>query len=71
MASDVALILGARGGIYLTGDLMDLMVEVFDADAFCRRYADKGRLSHFIEEIPVYRTQARDLEIVGLQTLFD
>jgi len=71
MASDVALILGARGGIYLTGDLMDLMAEVFDAEAFCRRYSDKGRLSHFIEEIPVYRTQAKDLEIVGLQTLFD
>jgi len=71
MASDVALILGARGGIYLTGDLMDLMAEVFDTDAFCQRYADKGRLSHFVEEIPVYRTQARDLEIVGLQTLFD
>ncbi|WP_443748910.1 glucokinase [Asticcacaulis solisilvae] len=71
MASDVALILGARGGIYLTGDLMDLMAEVFDDDAFCRRYVDKGRLSHFIEEIPVYRTQAKDLEIVGLQTLFD
>jgi glucokinase len=71
MASDVALILGARGGIYLTGDLMDLMAELFDADAFCRRYADKGRLSHFVEEIPVYRTQAKDLEIMGLQTLFD
>ena len=71
MASDVALILGARGGIYLTGDLMDLMAEVFDSDAFCRRYTDKGRLGHFIEEIPVYRTQAKDLEIVGLQTLFD
>jgi len=71
MASDVALILGARGGIYLTGDLMDLMAEVFDADAFCQRYTDKGRLSHFISEIPVYRTDAKDLEIIGLQTLFD
>ncbi len=71
MASDVALILGARGGIYLTGDLMDLMAEVFDSEAFCQRYSDKGRLSHFISEIPVYRTQARDLEILGLQTLFD
>lgn len=71
MASDVALILGARGGIYLTGDLMDLMAEVFDADAFCRRYADKGRLSHFVSDIPVYRTDAKNLEIIGLQTLFD
>ncbi len=71
MASDVGLILGARGGIYLTGDLMDLLGDMFDTEAFCKRYADKGRLSGYVEEIPVYRTQARDLEIIGLQTLFD
>jgi glucokinase len=71
MASDVALIMGARGGIYLTGDLMDLLGDHFDADAFCRRYLYKGRLSNYVGEIPVYRTLARDLEIIGLATLFD
>ncbi len=71
MASDVGLILGSRGGIYLTGDLMDLLGDLFDTQAFCARYADKGRLSHYVAEIPVYRTQARDIEIIGLQTLFD
>ena len=71
MASDVALIHGARGGIYLTGDLMDLLADLFDAEDFERRYADKGRLSDYVAEIPVYRTLADDLEIIGLATLFD
>jgi glucokinase len=71
MASDVALMLGARGGIYLTGDLMDLLGDLFDSRVFCKRYAEKGRLTDFVIDIPVYQTQARDLEIVGLATLFD
>lgn len=71
MASDIGLILGARGGIYLTGDLMDMLDGLFDRAAFCRRYAEKGRLSDYVSEIPVYRTLAPDLEIIGLATLFD
>ncbi len=71
MASDIALIQGARGGIYLTGDLMDMLDELFDVEAFQQRYANKGRLSAYVSEIPVYRTQAKDLEIIGLATLFD
>jgi glucokinase len=71
MASDVGLILGARGGIYLTGDLMDLIGDLFDPEAFRQRYTAKGRLSGYVAEIPVYKTLANQLEIIGLATLFD
>jgi len=71
MASDVALILGARGGVYLAGDLLDMIGDLFDVEAFVRRYGDKGRLSNYVSEIPVYRTLAPDMEIIGLATLFD
>ena len=71
MASDVGLMLGARGGIYLTGDLMDLLEDLFDVEAFRARYVDKGRLGDYVAEIPVYKTLGRDLEIIGLATLFD
>ncbi|ESQ75811.1 glucokinase [Asticcacaulis sp. AC402] len=70
-ASDVALILGARGGVYLAGDLMDMIGDQLDVDAFVTRYSDKGRLSTYVREIPVYRATARDLEVIGLATLFD
>jgi glucokinase len=70
-ASDVALILGARGGVYLAGELIDLIGDQLDIDAFVARYSDKGRLSTYVSEIPVYRATARDLEVIGLATLFD
>ena len=70
-ASDVALILGARGGVYLAGDLLDLIGDLFDVDAFVARYAAKGRLSAYVSEIPVYKVTAHDMEVIGLATLFD
>ncbi len=71
MASDVALILGARGGVYLAGDLLDQIGDLFDVEAFVKRYSDKGRLSRYVSEVPVFKTTARDMEIIGLATLFD
>ncbi len=71
MASDIALIMGARGGVYLAGDLLDMIGDLFDADAFVARYRAKGRLSDYVSEIPVFRATAPDLEVIGLATLFD
>ncbi|CAL4865872.1 Glucokinase [Asticcacaulis sp. MM231] len=71
MASDVALILGARGGVYLAGDLLDQIGDLFDVEAFVKRYSDKGRLSRYVSEVPVFKATARDMEIIGLATLFD
>ncbi len=71
MASDVALIIGATSGVYLTGALLDMIGDQFDYDAFRARFLDKGPRSAFVAEIPVYRTAAEDLELRGLATLFD
>ena len=71
LASDVALILGARGGVYLAGDLIDMLGDLFDIDAFVKRYSAKGRLSDYVGEIPVFKATARDMEVIGLATLFD
>ncbi|HVZ29254.1 MAG TPA: glucokinase [Asticcacaulis sp.] len=70
-ASDVALTLGARGGVFLHGELIDMVGDLFDPEAFASRYRDKGRLSRYMTEIPVYRTTAPDIEVIGLATLFD
>ncbi len=71
MASDIALILGASGGVYLTGALLDMMGDVFDAEKFSARYLAKGPLSNYVREIPVFRTLASEMEIRGLATLYD
>ncbi|MGA9658041.1 MAG: glucokinase [Asticcacaulis sp.] len=70
-ASDAGLMLGARGGIYLTGELLDLLGDLFNVDAFVKRYTDKGRLSDFVSEIPVYRATVSDMPIIGLASLFE
>ena len=71
MASDIALVMGATGGVYLTGALLDMMGDVFDMDKFAARYGDKGPLSGFVRDIPVFRTLASEMEIRGLATLYD
>ncbi len=71
MASDMALIMGASGGVYLTGALLDMIGDLFDAEAFRRRYLDKGPRSGYVAEIPVFRTLASDMELKGLATLFE
>ncbi|HVZ29591.1 MAG TPA: glucokinase [Asticcacaulis sp.] len=70
-ASDLALVLGARGGVYLTGALIDLMGDDFDTATFVERFHDKGPRTGYVQEIPVYRTQTNNLELKGLATLFD
>ncbi len=71
MAGDVALILGASGGIYLTGALLDMMGDTFSTDLFTTHYLDKGPRSAYVEQIPVFRTLAAEMEIAGLATLYD
>ncbi|HTN40919.1 MAG TPA: glucokinase [Asticcacaulis sp.] len=71
LASDTALIMGARGGVYLAGDLLDMIGDLFDVPAFVKRYGEKGRLSGYVSEIPVFKVKAPDMEIIGLATLFD
>lgn len=71
MASDMALVYGSGGGVYLTGALLDMMGDVFDAGKFAARYGDKGPLSDYVRDIPVFRTLANEMEIRGLATLYD
>lgn len=70
MASDTALMLGARGGIYLAGEYVELLSDLIDWPAFEARFNDKGRLRGYMQDIPVYLIRARDLELIGLTTLF-
>lgn len=71
MASDVALIMGTSGGVYLTGALLDMIGDLFDPEVFTTRYLDKGPRSGYVADIPVFRTRAADMELAGLATLYD
>jgi len=54
MASDVALMFGARGGIYLAGGMLPKMLDVFDVAVFKERFLYKGRFRGYLEPIPIH-----------------
>jgi len=71
MASDIALTTGSRGGVYLSGGLLEQTGDLIDHDAFSRRFTDKGRLSGYCSKIPVYHFKLPEQMIRGLSTLFE
>jgi glucokinase len=54
MAGNLALTLGARGGIYIGGGIVPRLGERFTQSAFRARFEAKGRFSDYLAAIPTY-----------------
>lgn len=54
LAGDLALTLGARGGIYIGGGIVPRLGEMFARSTFRARMEAKGRFRGFIEPIPAF-----------------
>ena len=54
VASNLALTLGAKGGIYIGGGIVPRLGEFFIHSGFRQRFEQKGRLSAYLETIPTY-----------------
>jgi glucokinase len=52
-AGDLALTLGARGGIWIAGGVVPALGPAFDRRAFVDRFLDKGRFRGWLEGVPV------------------
>lgn len=70
MTSNLALTMGARGGVYLTGSLLGELWDLFDQPLFLQRFAFKGTTSPFLEEIAINRISVANPAMIGLATLF-
>ena len=53
-AGDLALTLGARGGIYIGGGIVPRLGERFNASPFRARFEDKGRFKTYLEKVPTW-----------------
>lgn len=51
-AGDVALTLGARGGVLIAGGILPAMREAFAASGFRARFEAKGRFADYLKAIP-------------------
>ncbi|HET7569809.1 MAG TPA: glucokinase [Gammaproteobacteria bacterium] len=65
-AGDVALTLGARGGVWLAGGILPGLVEALRQSEFRRRFAAKGRFNAYLEAIPTYVITDLHPALVGL-----
>jgi glucokinase len=54
VASDLALSLGARGGVYMAGGILPKLGGTFDEKSFRARFEDKGRFCGYLASIPTY-----------------
>ena len=64
-AGDVALVLGARGGIYIVGGVCLNLGPLFDRNAFRARFVAKGRMATYLEPIPTFLVTRADTGLIG------
>ena len=54
VAGDLALTLGARGGVYIGGGIVPRLGDAFTRSRFRACFEDKGRFRTYLEAIPVF-----------------
>jgi glucokinase len=54
VAGNLALTLGARGGVYVAGGIVPKLGPRFSASLFRERFEAKGRLRPYLAQIPTY-----------------
>ncbi len=69
VAGNLALTLGARGGVFIAGGILRHMPEYLVRSEFRARFDEKGRLSKYLEPIPAYLILDEDAAFVGLHGL--
>ncbi len=64
-AGNLALTLGARGGIYVGGGIVPRLGEYFAASPFRQRFEQKGRFSDYLAAIPCWVIVAKYPALIG------
>ena len=65
-AGNVALTLGARGGIYIAGGIVPRILDYLAASEFRRRFEAKGRFRDYVSRIPVWIIRHPEPAFLGL-----
>ncbi len=69
VAGNVALTLGATGGMYIGGGIVPRLGALFAGSDFRRRFEDKGRLSGYLARIPTYLITEQYPALVGVAAM--
>jgi glucokinase len=66
VAGDLALTLGAKGGIYIAGGIVPKLGDYFDQSGFRESFNSKGRVRGYVTAIPTYVVTHPNPGLVGL-----
>jgi glucokinase len=69
IAGNLALTLGATGGIFIAGGILRRMPDYLAGSQFRARFEEKGRFRDYLEPIPAYLILEEDVAFVGLRAL--
>ncbi|WP_438865026.1 glucokinase [Neptunicella sp.] len=64
-AGNLALNMGTFGGVYIAGGIAQRFVDFVCHSEFRQRFEDKGRLKHYVQNIPVYLIVEPDHGLMG------
>ncbi|MFG6447125.1 glucokinase [Roseateles sp. BYS180W] len=70
-AANLAVTLGALGGIYIGGGIVPRLGEYFDRSRFRQRFEDKGRFSSYLAGIPTYVITDEQATFVGASAILE
>ncbi|NOT64660.1 MAG: glucokinase [Methylotenera sp.] len=71
VAGNLALTLGARGGIYLGGGILPQLSTFFAQSPFRTRFEEKGRFASYLAAIPCYVIHAETPALIGASRYFE
>ncbi|MEP7154728.1 MAG: glucokinase [Betaproteobacteria bacterium] len=71
VAANLAVTLGAFGGIYVGGAIVPRLGKYFDASPFRERFEAKGRFTSYVAHIPTYVITAENATFVGVAAILD
>lgn len=71
VAADLALTLGARGGVYVGGGIVPALGDFFARSGFRARFEAKGRFSAYLAAVPTYVIRAPYAALSGADEALD
>ena len=70
VAGNLALTLGATGGVYIGGGIVPRLGNFFGQSDFRSRFESKGRFTTYLEKIPVFVIDAPNPALIGISQAF-
>ncbi|MGI1678337.1 MAG: glucokinase [Cellvibrionaceae bacterium] len=69
-SGDLALINGSKGGVYLTGGILPRIENFLLQSNFSKIFNQKGKMSHFLNDIPIYLVKKNNPALYGAANWF-